>query len=125
MPKEESEQDFDTKYFGAYTKNNREGQDSITHESAEGSSRSIMKTSTSNTRRDSTKVIKLASDERTESVPSTSADEEIIRRSKISVDFNIPSDSKSQELLRPSLQRSQRESVRYDPLNVTRYCKLA
>ncbi|XP_061378955.1 uncharacterized protein LOC116766380 isoform X1 [Danaus plexippus] len=112
VPKEESEQDFDTKYFGAYTKNNREGQDSITHESAEGSSRSIMKTSTSNTRRDSTKVIKLASDERTESVPSTSADEEIIRRSKISVDFNIPSDSKSQELLRPSLQRSQRESVR-------------
>lgn len=118
MPKEESEQDFDTKYFGAYKNLSKLGRES--EDTGDGKEQREYVEETSS-KKDSAKSIKLPSSlkrqkssgtVKSENVKVKSEVETRTRVSKGSVDFEVLDTSTSQELLRPSFHKEQRESVR-------------
>lgn len=113
MPEEESEQDFETKYFGAYNKKNASNDTEEEHakhsERKLGSGEELEKayklhSSLKREKSSTTSTIKMENDQKNS--------DETQKGSKGSVDFNIPEATKSQELLRPSFHKEQRESVR-------------
>ncbi|CAH2092055.1 unnamed protein product [Euphydryas editha] len=117
VPKEESEQDFDKKYFGAYKNLSKFGRESENTEDRKEPSENVEATSS---KKDSTKSIMLPSSLKRQKSSSTVKSEnvkvksegETRRISKGSVDFKVLDTSTSQELLRPSFHKEQRESVR-------------
>ncbi|XP_050342223.1 uncharacterized protein LOC126768255 isoform X1 [Nymphalis io] len=114
VPKVESEQDFDTKYFGAYKNLNKGEAESETM--GDGKERS----QSTEAQRDSAKSVTLSSSLKRDNSSSAmklptikvKSEGENERYSRVSVDFEIPEQSTSHELLRPSFHKEQRESVR-------------
>lgn len=118
MPEEESEQDFDTKYFGAYKNLSKVGRES--EDTGDGKEQSDKNVEGTSSKKDSAKSIKLPSSLKRQKSSGTLKSEnvkvksegETKRVSKGSVDFEVLDTSTSQELLRPSFHKEQRESVR-------------
>lgn len=112
VPEEESEQDFEAKYFNAYKNLNKQDESNDNEQEKERSK------SDPSSKDDSRKSVSLPSAFKKQSSSIVKSDNESKktsehkRESKGSVEFDIPTLT-SKELLTPTFHDKQRESVRY------------
>lgn len=106
MPKEESEQDFDTKYFGAYKNLNQEVRES------DGSVKSKKEDFSKSGSLSKNPLIPCLKRESSQTCKAKKGSEvKVARSSKGSVDFDIPGEPNLGEILKPTSQKEQAVSL--------------